>query len=245
MNHEELENLLFLDIETASGTERYDELSEGLQKHWARRAKRMETDEPFVSAYERDAFLYEDRAGIFAEFNRVVCISCGYLKWNETHFTIRLKSFYGPTEADILNDFGQVLQKIGNRRLCGHNIREFDYPVLGRRFLVNRIPLPPVLQAQGRKPWENPILDTMEYWKFGDGKNFTALELLCILLDVPTPKSDIDGSQVSRVFWKDQDFARIAQYCENDVAATAHVLLKLVGHAGAEHPLGMISESGF
>jgi DNA polymerase elongation subunit (family B) len=247
MQTRELENLLFIDVETARGVETYAELPEGLKYHWGRRTRKLEDpkDVSFANEEERNAWHYEDRAGIFAEFNRVVCISVGYLRWQETHFILRVKSFYGADEAQLLRDFAQVLEKTPDRRLCGHNIKEFDYPVLGRRFLVNRIPLPTLLQGQNRKPWEMPTLDTMDLWKFGDGKNYTALDLLCQLLEVPTPKGDMDGSQVSEVFWKDRNYTRIAVYCEADVAATAGVLLRLVGHEAAFQPLGVVSESGF
>ena len=223
-----LENILFLDIETASSTAVYADLPERLQGLWDKKAallnKREETPIPPDE-------LYEQRAAIFAEFGKVVCISCGYIKYVEDRPTFRLKSWYGDDEVKILQDFAGMLDKFmerPGRNLCAHNGKEFDFPYMGRRYLIRGLPLPQALaDIQMKKPWEIRLIDTMTLWKFGDFKNFTSLDLLCAVLDVPTPKDDIDGSMVGHVFWVEKDPKRIAVYCEKDVLATANVLLRM------------------
>ena len=113
--------------------------------------------------------------------------------------------------------------------LCGHNIKEFDIPFICRRTLINGLALPQIFQISGKKPWEISFIDTLELWKFGDFKNYTALKLLTAVFGIPTPKDDIDGSQVATVFYKENDIERISLYCQKDVLATAQVFLKLNG----------------
>lgn len=231
----ELERLLFIDIETVYGHRSFSELSPILQAHWARRATReLKLTDPTPEEVET---AYYDRAGIPAEFAKVVCVSLGYIILeNEQPRELRLKSFYGDDEKALLTELHQLLNKeVGQyqyrfQRLCGHNIKEFDVPFLARRSVMHGLlPLPYVFQLAGKKPWEVPHVDTMELWRFGDYKSFTALELLAELLGVPTPKGDISGSDVSRVYWQEGDLPRIARYCEHDVAATMNVMLRLCG----------------
>ena len=185
--------------------------------------------------------VYKDRAAIFAEFGQVVCISCGFLRFEGQGPVFRAKSWFGSDEsanlqgfAKMLNDYLEVKPRVA---LCAHNGKEFDSPYLGRRYLINRLPVPEPLRVQGKKPWETAFIDTMELWKFGDYKSFTSLDLLTAILDVPTPKDDMDGSQVGSVFWEEGDHARIAHYCEKDVLATAQVLLRFAGEPLATVPL--------
>ena len=177
--------------------------------------------------------LYQSRAAIFAEFGKVVCISCGFIRYQDDKPHFKLKSFSGNDEQRLLADFAAMLNPFtqkSERTLCAHNGKEFDFPYLGRRYLINGLPLPAILgEMQSKKPWEVRLLDTMQLWKFGDYKSFTSLDLLCAVFGVPSPKDDIDGSQVGRVFWVEQDYARIARYCERDVVATAQVLLRMCG----------------
>ncbi|MCE3008444.1 MAG: ribonuclease H-like domain-containing protein [Bacteroidetes bacterium] len=233
----DLERLLFIDIETAHGLADYNDLSEVMKKHWARRARReLRLDEPPTP--EQAEAAYYDRAAIPAEFGRVVCVSIGYLVVQQQQpVEIRLKSYYGTDERTLLASLVQLLHEhVGPnqytwQRLCGHNIKEFDVPFLARRCLVHGLlPLPYVFNLYGMKPWDVPHVDTMELWKFGDYKSFTALELLAELLGIPSPKGDIDGSQVSRVYWQEEDLARIAHYCEQDVATTVNIMLRLSGY---------------
>jgi DNA polymerase elongation subunit (family B) len=234
-NWDPLDRLLFLDIETAQDKLRYDELSPVMQQHWDRRAQRERDAGGNLLTSASSAEIYDMRAGIFAEFARVVCISCGYaVAQPDGTYHLRLRSFYGPDEKPILEDFNKLVHEHfgGGRRLtkiCGHNVREFDYPFIARRLLLHRIPLAPSFDMREAKPWEVALLDTMELWKFGDRKSFTALELLAELLGIPTPKSDIAGKDVSRVFWYDKDCDRIARYCEADVLATARLYWALIG----------------
>jgi 3'-5' exonuclease len=219
-----LENLLVIDIETVRSYQLYEDMPERLQAQWDRKSTffRSEKDE---SPKE----LFEDKGGIYAEFGKVVSISVGFFTYAGADLSIRVKALYNEDENVLLSEFVELLQKFDgkNLTLCGHNGKEFDFPYLCRRMLVNGIKLPPVLDTAGKKPWEVNHLDTMEMWKFGDRKNFTSLELLATLFDIPTSKDAIDGSQVSSVYYEAKDLEKIAKYCSKDVVVTAQLLLKL------------------
>jgi len=219
-----VENLLVLDIETVRSYKLYEEMPERLQAQWDRKASFLKANE---ETSPKD--LFEDRGGIYAEFGKIVAISVGFFTHNGPELSLRVKGFYGKDEAVILSEFNELLQKFDSRSLilCGHNGKEFDFPYLSRRMLVNNITLPAVLDTTGKKPWEVNHIDTMELWKFGDRKNFTSLELLAALFDIPTSKDGIDGSQVSTVYYEEEDVERIAKYCSKDVVVTAQLLLKL------------------
>jgi 3'-5' exonuclease len=224
-----LENLLFLDIETASQEQDYARLPERLQHLWERKSETLQRDAEKRPADE----MYKERAAIYAEFGKVVCVSCGYIRFEGEIPRFRVKSFYGADEHDVLKRFGEMLvsyMKDPARVLCAHNGKEFDFPYLSRRFIINGLRLPPPLDdLQGKKPWEVRLEDTMQLWKFGDYKSYTSLDLLTAVLLIPTPKDDMDGSMVGKVFWEDKDYARIAHYCEKDVIATAQVMLRFGG----------------
>ncbi|MGD0710956.1 MAG: ribonuclease H-like domain-containing protein [Bacteroidales bacterium] len=193
-----LENVLFLDIETVPMCSEFDKMPEIFKKLWARKSE-------FLSKKPEDtaATLYS-RAGIYAEFGKIICISVGMVNTTDGKLSLKLKSFYGDDEKKILNDFIKLINTQYNRKeniLCGHNAKEFDIPYLSRRMMVNGIKLPTMLDLAGKKPWEVAHLDTMELWKFGDYKNFTSLELLANLFGIPTPKDDIDGSDVAWFYY--------------------------------------------
>ncbi|MEM9721984.1 MAG: ribonuclease H-like domain-containing protein [Bacteroidota bacterium] len=232
-----LEKMLFLDIETVSSHPQYTALPERIQELWDKKARYFQDSD----GHPGPSTLYEQKAGIYAEFAKVVCVSCGYLRFNKgegsrPESTLKVKSFYGSDEKVLLDAFGKLLNdwaldNLGrphtDRTLCAHNGKEFDFPFLGRRFLIQQLELPEMLKIQGKKPWEIPYVDTMELWKFGDYKAYTSLDLLAAIFEVPSPKDDIDGSQVGKVFWEEQDLERIKTYCEKDVLTTANVLLKM------------------
>ncbi|TAE46937.1 MAG: 3'-5' exonuclease [Cytophagia bacterium] len=225
----EISKILFLDIETARCEQYFKQLSPAMQEMWKHKSQFIKSDNEDATPEEK----YYERAAIYAEFGRVACISIGFVhfKKNENEIeeqgTIHLKSFCGMDEKYILEDFKNLLnEKFNGWRLCAHNGKEFDFPYLCRRFLINQIALPQTLNIQGKKPWEINHLDTMELWKFGDYKSYTKLELLCNLFNIPTPKDDIDGSEVGTVFWDEKNYERLSLYCEKDVAATIQVLLK-------------------
>lgn len=230
----DLSKILFLDIETVSGVDQYEDLSERFQKLWKLKCRSIarQYDEPITE--EQATELYVDRAGIFAEFGKIVCISVGVIaRGQDGRFALRLKSFASEDEAELLTDFNKMLQQYYNDStkhfLCGHNIKEFDIPYICRRIIVNQLQLPNLLQIAGKKPWETKyLLDTLDLWKFGDYKHYTSLNLLAAVLDFPTPKDDIDGSRVGRVFWEEKDVDRIAVYCEKDVLATVQLFLRYV-----------------
>jgi 3'-5' exonuclease len=225
----DLRKILFLDIETVSQEAHYDHLGETMQGLWDIKAKsKYLTGLAEDPTWEQLADSYRDKAAIQAEFGKIVCISVGVFYIKDNIIRVRLKSFSDPEEQVVLAEFTELIEKRFNdpesQFICGHNIREFDVPYICRRMIVNRMPLPRMLQLHNKKPWElKQFLDTLELWKFGDMKNYTSLKLLCGIFGVPTPKEDIDGSQVGRVFWEEEDLERIARYCEKDVLATIRV----------------------
>ena len=221
-----INKVLFLDIETVPIKYNFEQLSPEFQKLWEEKTLWQRKDE-FTPAE-----FYKKKAGVMAEFAKVICISVGYLfsEKGENHF--RVKSFYGDEEKEVLSDFILLLNKEFNTKshlLCAHNGKEFDFPFLARRILVNRLKLPKLLDIAGKKPWEVNHLDTMELWRFGDYKHYTSIKLLSALFNIPTPKDDIDGSQVARVYYEEKDLERIKTYCQKDTLTVAQLLLKYKG----------------
>lgn len=222
-----LYNILFLDIETVSQQPTYTELPEDWKNLWAKKAEallRNRESDTVDSIYSR--------AAIYAEFGKIICISCGVIQNSGENRKLVIKSFSGDNEQMLLHDFSEMLRKWSANEpkfLCAHNGREFDFPYLCRRLIIHSLPIPTVLNSTGKKPWEVNHLDTMELWKFGDFKNFTSLNLLAHTLGIPTPKDDIDGSMVGDVYWKEKDLARIVTYCQKDVVTVAQVFLRLQG----------------
>ncbi len=217
-----IENILFLDIETVPQFAEYNLLPDNLKRLWNKKAERLaikEEDTPEI--------LYE-RAGIYSEFGKIICISVGYIKES----TLKIKSFYGHDESKLLNEFIQLLNKYyksPNCLLCGHNAKEFDYPYISRRIIINNLKLPAILDIASKKPWEISHLDTMQLWRFGDFKSYTSLDLLTTILNIPTPKNDIEGSDVANVYWKENDIERIVTYCQKDVIAVVQLILRYQG----------------
>lgn len=222
-------NILFLDIETVPQYSSYQELSAEWKQLWDIKAGyliRNKEDETYETIYPR--------AGIYAEFGKIICISCGIVQGSGEHKKISIKSFAGDNETLILHEFADMLKKWTaneQRYLCAHNGKEFDFPYLCRRMIINNIPVPALLNTAGKKPWEVNHLDTMELWKFGDYKNYTSLNLLAHTLGVPTPKDDIDGSLVWEVYWKDKDLQRVVTYCQKDVVTVIQVLMRMLGES--------------
>jgi len=217
-----LEHILFLDIETVPQFADYDSLDKPTKLLWEAKTKyqRKETFTPKE---------FYDRAGIWAEFGKIICISVGYFKQKEDPINFRVTSFYGE-EGDILKDFKALLEthfNKSNHLLCAHNGKEFDFPYIARRMVILGIDLPEKLNLFGKKPWEVPHLDTLELWKFGDYKTFTSLSLMAHVLGIQSPKDDISGEQVRDVFYKEKDIDRIVAYCEKDTVTVAQIILKL------------------
>ncbi len=231
MKNRMLKNMLFLDVETASVVPDYYSLSDRMQSLWRKKAKTISRNELLTDV--EVAILFDDRAAIFAEFNKIICISVGYLSYDDEEIILKIKSYYGNDEKIILEDFCSLLEKHYNNvdkyYLCGHNIKEFDCPVICRKLLINNLELPKLLKLSRKKPWQvEHLVDTLELWKFGDYKSYISLDLLSAVLGITSPKSDLDGSMVSKVFWEEGDVERIKHYCEQDVVTTVSVLLRLV-----------------
>ena len=223
----DLQHILVLDIETISCVEQYNELDERLQKQWDKKSASFKEADVKSSSE-----LFGEKAGIYAEFGKVVAIALGFFVVDDStkKIGLRVKAIAGEDEPKVLSDFKNLLETKfdqDNLQLCAHNGKEFDFPYLCRRMLVNGISLPSILDTGGKKPWEVNHIDTMELWKFGDRKNYTSLDLLASLFDVPSSKDQIDGSMVTNVYYKEKGLSRIATYCMHDVAVTSQVFLKL------------------
>lgn len=219
-----LENLILIDIETVPQYSSFDLLNDDWKKLWEEKTQRTLPD--FTSAAE----FYPQRAGIMAEFAKIICISIGYFKKDSNALQLRLKSFYGDDEKILLQGFIATLHQIEAKNnkwsFAGHNIKEFDIPFICRRLLINNQPIPPYLDFQNMKPWDTNIVDTFQYWRFGDFKNYTSLKLLAASLGVPSPKDDIDGSMVADVYWNQKSLQRIVTYCQKDVLTVANIMLR-------------------
>ena len=218
----QIENLVFLDIETVPQEAAFYDLPESTRKLWEKKANTIIKEEQTPS----DVY---QRAGIYSEFGKIVCISVGLVYLEDGQKKIRLKSFASKDEHQLLTDFSLLLKALSTKKnysLCAHNGKEFDFPYIARRLLINGLNLPAILDTSGKKPWEVNHVDTMELWKFGDYKNYTSLELLTHVFGIPSPKNDIDGSMVAGVYYDENDLPRIAKYCERDVIAIIQLILK-------------------
>lgn len=225
MHDLKLENVLFLDIETVPSVESFSELSVRQKELWEARSS-------YIRKEGEDASDVWSRAGLYAEFGKIICISAGIFSSLAEPRRFRIKSFHGDDEVKIIRDFAELIRnfrKGQDLRLCAHNGKEFDFPFIARRTIILGEALPAVLNIAGKKPWELNFVDTLELWKFGEFRNFTSLALLAEILGVSNPKDDLDGSQVAQVYYGEKNLDRIARYCEKDVLAVAQVLLRLRG----------------
>lgn len=219
-----LEQLILIDIETVPQHPDFDLLNEEWKQLWQEKTQRSLPD--FTSPAE----FYPQRAGVMAEFAKIICISMGYFTKQGNVLQLRLKSFYGDDEKILLQSFVTVLNQVETKNnkwsFAGHNIKEFDIPFICRRLLVNSLPIPVYLDFQNMKPWDTNMVDTFQYWRFGDYKNYTSLKLLAAAMGVPSPKDDIDGSMVADVYWKEKNLERIVTYCQKDVVTTGNIILR-------------------
>lgn len=232
-----MKKILFLDVETVSQVESYDQLNEEVATLWREKYQQIKKRSPEKYDEDDDEVFALPDMGLFAEFGKIVCISFGFLfHGDSTEEIIRVTSIYDDDERLVLEKFCRVLHKIGNAGyyLCGHNAREFDIPYIARRMIINQIKLPTILINAKKKQWESPVIDTMDLWKFGDYKHYTSLKLLCNTLGIKSPKEDIEGKDVYRVYYQERDLKRIAYYCENDVIATAQVYIRLAENRNTE-----------
>ena len=218
-----MEDILFIDIETVPQEASYADLDDRWRKLWDHKAIGLARNE------ETPEELYP-RAGIYAEFGKVICISAGFVTSTGDKRELRIKSFYGHDEKQLLTDFCSLLDQsyfAQSHFLCAHNGKEFDFPYLCRRILVNELPMPGILDLAGKKPWEVKHLDTLQLWKFGDYKSYTSLNLLAALFNIPSPKDDLDGSMIKDVYYLDKNLERIKEYCQKDVTVLASIFLRM------------------
>lgn len=224
----EFRDILFLDIETVAATNDFSSLNERMKSQWSRKAGFLKRDPT-----QTDEELFHERAGIYAEFGKIICIAVGKFFDHESgEIGLKTKVYSGHDENALLLEFKSMLEKMDSStlRFCAHNGKEFDYPYLCRRMLINGIALPASLNLSGKKPWDVQHLDTLELWKFGDYKHFTSLDLLAAIFDIPSSKNKIDGSQVNYVYHREQDLQKISEYCRGDVLVLAQLFLKLKGY---------------
>jgi DNA polymerase elongation subunit (family B) len=222
----DITKILILDIETVPQFSSFEHVPERWKALWEKKSNIIKKD-----ADQTVEELYP-RAGIYSEFGKIVCISVGYFNSTGKTYQFRVKSFYNHDEAELLTDFCNMISRHYNgsdNLLCAHNGKEFDFPYIARRCVINNIKLPEILNSAGKKPWEIKHIDTMELWKFGDYKNFTSLDLLAAVFNIETPKDDIDGSMVWKVYWQENNLERIKTYCQKDVVTVAQVLLSFRG----------------
>ncbi|MBT5090214.1 MAG: 3'-5' exonuclease [Flavobacteriales bacterium] len=220
------QNILFLDIETVPVKENFEDLDTAFQTLWVEKTTWQRKEEFTPSEF------YKMKAGLMAEFAKIICISVGYLFTDKEENHFRIKSFYGDNEKQIISEFNDLLNSEftkNQHQLCAHNGKEFDFPFIARRTLINGLKLPKLLDIAAKKPWEVSHLDTMELWRFGDYKHYTSIKLLAALFGIPTPKDDIDGSQVASVYYKEKDLERIKIYCQKDTLTVAQLLLRYKG----------------
>jgi 3'-5' exonuclease len=225
---QELRDILFIDIETVASTSDFTTLDERMKSQWARKANFLKRD-----TGQTDEDLFHERAGIYAEFGKIICIAVGkYFDHESGELGLKTKVYSGHDETVVLNEFKSMLEKMDSStlRFCAHNGKEFDYPYLCRRMLIKGVALPPALNLSGKKSWEVQHLDTLELWKFGDYKHYTSLDLLAAIFNIPSSKNKIDGSQVNYVYHKEQDLQKISEYCRGDVLVLAQLFLKLKGY---------------
>ena len=227
MQNLNIENLLIIDIETVSQYACFDELPLNWQQLWSEKISYYLSEQETANEY------YNKKAAILAEFGKIICISAGYFKKENGQYQLRIKSFSGDNEKMILESFIESLDQWYNIKknisFCGHNVKEFDLPYICRRLLVNQLNIPNYLNFQSMKPWETNIVDTMQFWKFGDYKNYISLNLLAACLVIDSPKTDMDGSKVGEVYWKEKNIQKIVDYCQKDVITVGQIILKMKG----------------
>jgi predicted PolB exonuclease-like 3'-5' exonuclease len=222
---QELRDILFLDIETVANTYDYNAMDERMKVQWSRKAGFLRREKDLT-----DEAIYHERAGIYAEFGKIVCIAVGkFIETESGDLLLKTKTYAGDNEKDLLADFKSMIEKMdaATLKLCSHNGKEFDYPYICRRMLVNGIGLPAALNMMGKRPWEIQHLDTMEMWKFGDYKHYTSLDLLAAIFNIPTSKLGMDGSQVNVTYHRDNGLQKIKEYCVRDVVVLAQLFLKM------------------
>jgi DNA polymerase elongation subunit (family B) len=229
----DLSSIVFLDIETVSGKKNYSDLNPVMQEMWTIKSDSLQKRQDETLRKNADE-TYNEMSAIYSEFGKIVCISVGVFRKDKNGILkFHTKSYFGHDEKKLLEDFKVLLEKHYNNPkkhfICGHNIKEFDIPYICRRMVINGLALPDMLDFHGKKPWDlEYLLDTLNLWRFGDYKAYTSLKLLCAIFDIPTPKDDIDGSEVGKTYWEENDVDRIEQYCRKDVLATARVLIRMM-----------------
>lgn len=224
-----IQNILFIDIETVPQHPEYSRVPERMKRLWDKKCENFKEDKMPYEFYER--------AGIYSEFGKIVCICCGY--FNDQQIFVE-EEFYGHDEKAILLSFKNLISNkfyLNNKVLCAHNGKEFDFPYISRRMLIHNIQLPSMLEIAGKKPWEVKHLDTMELWKFGDYKSYTSLDLLAAVFNITTPKDDIDGSKVGETYWKNDDLQRIVIYCKKDVRTLCEIYMRIAQVERVSFPL--------
>jgi predicted PolB exonuclease-like 3'-5' exonuclease len=226
LEHLKMDDILFLNLSTAPLAPSYAELSPLIRQLWHEKFRYLREPDTPEKQYEK--------AGLYAEFGKIICLSLGFVKTQGNERQMRIKSFYGHQEKELLTAFLDLLNTRFNKKtqlLAAHNGKEFDFPFLCRRLLINQIPLPVMLDLSGKKPWEVPHIDTMDFWRFGETRHYASLELLAQLFQIPMTQARMDGKEIAQQYWKYSNWTDIVATCQADVVLTAQLLLRFRGES--------------
>lgn len=217
-----------IDIETVRIVEKYEDLSQEWKSAWEYKNKQS-GEVPF---FEELSDSWEKTASLYAEFSKVCAVSLVFMIGDEK---IKYKEFYGEDEALLLTDLRAFLQRMSegvegkNYRLIGHAAKYFDYPFLCKRYIINSILIPTLLDTAHLKPWESRNLCTnQDVWKMGGSGAGSSLQALCNALAIPVSKVDLVGDEVGAAYYRGE-VERIAKYCTLDTIATFNVVRRVKG----------------
>lgn len=231
----------FVDTETIPGYKDFNDMPEELARMYERKfGHELANNDP--DKFDNFEDHYRARAALYPEFGKIVCLVIGviFVDDKDKQEKLKLKTLCGRHEDKLLAEAAPIIDKFDS--LVGHNSKEFDFPYLCKRFYVHGIQLPQILNIAGKKPWEVSLIDTMELWRFGSFKGSTSLELFAHCLGLPSPKQDMTGADVAKVYYEMFDhmkdgelpfeaesaaIQKIGKYCQGDVVTLANCYRKL------------------
>jgi 3'-5' exonuclease len=224
-----LTKILFLDIETVGGCKNYQSCKKDNPKIAKQFLKYIDW---FQKRFPEDSSLTVDeiflrRASLVPEFSKIICVSAAFVTDKDE---VKIQSFFGDDERQLLKDCQKLLDRCGKLDfyLCGHNLKNFDIPMLAKRMIINGIMPPSILPSYDTKPWEIKAIDTKEIWQYGAYTSIGSLDLLCSTMDIPTPKNgEVSGDNVHKSYWEDNKLKEIEDYCQKDVLVLIDIIKKL------------------
>ena len=227
--------ILFLDIETVGITKDYDScvelyprLSEQFDKYFDWFLKRFPEDAlEGKNESERKNLIFATRTALVPEFAKIVCVSVAFVMDNNE---IKKQTFSGDDEGKVLKDLQTLLNRCDKLdfHLCGHNLKNFDIPMIAKRMIINGLKPSSILPSYDTKPWEIKAIDTKDVWQYGAYTAIGSLDLMCSCLDIPTPKGGaVTGDKVHDCYWNKGMLKEIGEYCERDVDVLIDAIIKL------------------